>query len=89
MTRTAILACSIVAGGVLGGGTAGLVGSSAVLVENQQAASERAQLQQIASLLQKISLQVEPVARLAIATSNSERERQDDIGSVLKSTPTK
>ena len=59
MTRTEILACSIVAGGVLGGGTAGLVGSSAVLVENQQAASERAQLQQIASLLQKISLQVE------------------------------
>jgi hypothetical protein len=89
MIRTAILACSIIAGGVLGGGTAGLVGRSVAPVENQQAADEREQLQQIAALLQKISLQVEPVAHLASTMSNSESQRQNDINSVLKSMPTK
>ena len=88
MIRTAIFACSIVAGGVLGGGTAGLVARSVAPAESRQAANESAQLQQIASLLQKISLQIEPVARLASTISNSESERQNDINSVVN-TPTK
>jgi len=85
MIRTAILACSIVAGGVLGGGTAGLVGRLVAPTQTQETTSER----EIASLLQKISLQIEPVARLANATSNTQSQRQNDIDAVLKSMPTK
>jgi hypothetical protein len=87
MIRTAILACSIIAGGVLGGGTAGLVARSGTPVETQQAANESVQLQQIASLLQKISLQIEPLSRQATTMSNSESQRQNDINSVLKAIP--
>jgi len=89
MIRTAILACSIVAGGVLGGGTAGLVGRLVAPTQTQGTTAERAQLRQIASLLQKISLQIEPVARLGNTTSNTQSQRQNDIDAVLKSVPTK